>query len=56
MAKNEDLTEFKALQAIGRKNLRVGNLPEETIKALEDTKMDARHASLNALMSTHPTR
>lgn len=33
-----------------RKNLRVENLPDETIQSLRDVRMDPRHEHLNALM------
>jgi hypothetical protein len=48
MMTTKDFTQ--APQAKARKNLHVGNLPEETIKALEESRMDARHAPLNTLM------
>lgn len=50
MTKSKDFIEFEAPQPKARKNLRVGNLPEETIKALQDSRMDQRHASLDKLM------
>jgi hypothetical protein len=46
----EDYAEFASLRAKARRNLVVGRLPEETVKALKKTKMDKRHAALNALM------
>jgi hypothetical protein len=46
----EDFAEFETLRAKARRSLLVGSLPEETVKALKETKMDKRHASLNALM------
>jgi hypothetical protein len=46
----EDFAEFESLRAKARRNLLVGNLPEETIKALKKTKMDKRHAALDALL------
>jgi hypothetical protein len=46
----EDFAEFEALRARARKNLVVGNLPDDTVKALKKTRMDKRHAALNALM------
>ena len=50
MAKNKDFTESEAWRAVARKNLRVGNLTKETVKALQETKMDKRHAALNVLV------
>jgi hypothetical protein len=50
MTKNKDFAEFKAPPAKERKNLRVGGLAEETIKALQESRMDERHAVLNVLM------
>ena len=50
MTKNKDFTELEAPRAQVRKNLGVGNLLEETIKALEESRMDERHASLNELV------
>jgi hypothetical protein len=50
MTKDKDFTELETPQTTVRKNLRVGNLPEETVKALEKSRMDERHASLNELM------
>jgi hypothetical protein len=46
----EDFAEFESLRAKARRSLLVGNLPEQTVKALRETKMDKRHATLNALM------
>ena len=37
MTKDKDPTEFEVPQVKARKNLRVGNLPKETIKALEES-------------------
>jgi hypothetical protein len=54
MTKNKDFTEFEAQQANERKNLRLGSLPKETIKALEESRMDERHAPLNELMHDPP--
>jgi ABC-type phosphate transport system auxiliary subunit len=42
--------EFESLRAKARRSLLVGNLSDETVKALKKTKMDKRHAALNALM------
>jgi hypothetical protein len=39
-----------ATQANTRKTLQAGSLPEETVNALEKTKMDERHARLNELL------
>jgi hypothetical protein len=50
MTKNKDSTKFEAPRAKARKNLCMGNLPEETIKALKESKMDERHSALNVLM------
>lgn len=50
MTKDKVSTEFEVPQVKARKNLRVGNLPEETIKALNESKMDERHVALNVLM------
>jgi hypothetical protein len=46
----DDYAEFESLRAKARRNLLVGQLPEKTVKALKKTKMDKRHAALNALM------
>jgi len=46
----EDFAEFELLRAKARRNLRVGSLPDETVKALKETRMDKRHAALNRLM------
>jgi hypothetical protein len=46
----EEYAEFEELRAKARKSLRVGSLPAETVRALEESRMDDRHASLNALM------
>jgi hypothetical protein len=46
----EDFAEFELLRAKARRNLIVGNLPAETIRALSESRMDERHAALNALM------
>jgi hypothetical protein len=54
MTKNNDFTELEAPQANERKNLRVGSLPKETIKALEESRRDERHAPLNKLMHDPP--
>jgi hypothetical protein len=50
MMKDKDSTEFEVPQVKARKNLRVGNLPEQTIKALGESRMNDRHTSLNKLM------
>jgi hypothetical protein len=50
MTKNKDFTEFETPPANTRKNLRVGNLPQATIRALEESRMDERYISLNKLM------
>jgi hypothetical protein len=50
MTKNKDLANFEAPQPKARKNLRVGNLPKKTIKALEESRMDQRHTSLDELV------
>jgi hypothetical protein len=49
MMKNQDCTKSEVPRA-PRRNLCVGNLPEETIKALRGSKMDERHIALNVLM------
>jgi hypothetical protein len=49
MTKNQDCTK-PVMPRAARKNQRVGNLPEETIKALKESKMDERHVVLNGLM------
>lgn len=46
----EDFAEFEALREKARKSLVVGNLPEATVEALKESRMDDRHAALNALM------
>jgi len=47
----EEYAEFQDLRAKARKSLIVGQLPEETVRALEQARMDPRHDHLNALMS-----
>jgi hypothetical protein len=54
MTKNKGFTELEARQAKERKNLRAGSLAKETIKALKESRMDERHASLNELMHDPP--
>jgi hypothetical protein len=49
MTKDKDSPDIEVSQVKARKNLRVGNLSEETIKALEESRMDERHVSLNKL-------
>lgn len=39
----EDFAEFESLRAKARRNLRVGSLPDETVKALGETRMGNRH-------------
>lgn len=46
----EEYAELEALRARARKILRVGELPEDTVRALRESRMEARHASLDALM------
>jgi hypothetical protein len=46
----EEYAEYKALREKARKNLVVRQLPDETVNALEEARMDSRHAHLNALM------
>jgi hypothetical protein len=46
----EDFAEFESLRAKARRNLRVGELSDETVRALKETRMDKRHAALNRLM------
>ena|ERR1700681_4917040 len=46
----EDFAEYEALRAKARKVWVVGQLPNETVEALEKSRMDERHAALNALM------
>jgi hypothetical protein len=50
MTKDKDSTEFEVPQVKVRKNLRVGKLSEEAIKALGESAMNERHTSLNKLM------
>jgi PHD/YefM family antitoxin component YafN of YafNO toxin-antitoxin module len=47
----EDYAEFEALRQKARKSLVVGKLPEETVRQLAETRMDSRHAELDALMN-----
>lgn len=46
----EDYAEFEDLRAKARKVLHVGNLRNETVTALQTTRMDPRHAALDKLM------
>lgn len=46
----EDFAEFESLRIKARKNLVVGKLPQATVKALKKTRMNPRHAALNALL------
>lgn len=46
----EDFAEFEELRAKARKNLVVGQLPPDTVAALQSVRMDSRHDALNALM------
>jgi PHD/YefM family antitoxin component YafN of YafNO toxin-antitoxin module len=46
----EDFAEFEALREKARKSLVVGNLPDATVEALKQSRMDERHEALNALM------
>jgi PHD/YefM family antitoxin component YafN of YafNO toxin-antitoxin module len=45
-----DFKEYLLLKASSRKAYSVSELPEETIRALADTQMNASHDHLNALM------
>jgi hypothetical protein len=46
----KDFAEFEALREKARKSLVVGNLPDATVEALKQSRMDERHEALNALM------
>jgi hypothetical protein len=49
---DRDKSLAEATEANTRKRLQPGKLPKETINALEKTKMDERHAPLNALLQS----
>ena len=46
----ESYAEFEELKAKARRILRVGQLSDETLRAIRATAMDSRHSALNALM------
>jgi PHD/YefM family antitoxin component YafN of YafNO toxin-antitoxin module len=46
----EHYAEFAKLRAKARQNLRIGELPDDVVEALRNTKMDAQHDELNKLM------
>jgi len=45
-----DYDEYVRLKGLATRALRVQDLPDEAIQALEDARMDPRHDHLNALM------
>jgi prevent-host-death family protein len=46
----EEYQELSELRAKARKNLRIGELPDDVLEELRSTTMDAKHAHLNRLM------
>ncbi|HVL70384.1 MAG TPA: type II toxin-antitoxin system Phd/YefM family antitoxin [Beijerinckiaceae bacterium] len=46
----EEYAELDRLRTKARRVLRVGELPDDTVRALKRSRMDPRHASLDGLM------